>query len=78
MTGLLHISAQTLNACRKLRSFRKWDEAMDINPQDKTSYTTQYQEPFLNNVENDYSAKHRWMSVIKPVNLPSSNFFLSA
>jgi hypothetical protein len=32
---------------------------MDINPEDETSYTTQYQEVFLKYVENAYCAKHR-------------------
>jgi hypothetical protein len=40
MTGMLVISAHILDAFRKLRSFRKWDKGMDINPEDETSYTT--------------------------------------
>jgi len=31
---------------------------MDINPEDETSYTIQYQEAFLKYVENEYSPKH--------------------
>jgi len=46
-TGILLISAQILDPFQKLRSFRKWDKEMDINPEDETSYTTQYQEAFL-------------------------------
>jgi len=53
---------------RKLRSFGKWDKAMDINPVDETSYTTQYQEAFLKYVENKYGAKHRRMPLIKSDN----------
>jgi len=34
---------------------------MDINPEDKTSYTTQYQEAFLKYVENEYP---HWTSTI--------------
>jgi len=46
-TGMLLISARILDLLRKLRSFSKWDRGMDINPEDETSYTTQYQEAFL-------------------------------
>jgi len=52
-TGMLLISTQILDPFRKLRSFRKWDKGMDINPEDETSYTTQYQEAFLMYVENE-------------------------
>jgi hypothetical protein len=58
-TGMLLISAQILDPCPKLRSFEKWDKQMDINPEDETSYTTQYQEAFLKYMENEYCAKHR-------------------
>jgi len=40
-TGMLLISAPILDPLRKLRSFRKWDKGMDINPEDETSYTSQ-------------------------------------
>jgi hypothetical protein len=51
---------------------------MDINPEDETSYTTQYQEAFLKYVENEYCAKHRRVPVNKPETLPSSNLVPSA
>jgi hypothetical protein len=38
---------------------------MDINPEDETSYSTQYQESFLKYVENEYCAKHRRRPVNK-------------
>jgi len=57
-TAMLLISAQILNPFRKLRSFRKWDKGMEINLEDKTTYTTQYQEAFPKYVENKYCAKH--------------------
>jgi len=38
-TGMLLISAHILDPFRKLRSFRKWDKATDINPQEEISYT---------------------------------------
>jgi hypothetical protein len=46
--------------------------AMDINPEDETSYTTQYQEPFLKYVENEYSATNRQVVLIEPELLPRS------
>jgi len=72
-TGMLLISAHILNPFRKLRSFRKWDTGMDINPEDQTSYTTQYQEAFLKYVENQYCAKHRQGPVNNLEKVPSSN-----
>jgi len=47
------------------------------NPEDETSYTTQYQEASLKYVENEYYAKHRRMSVIKPEIAQHSNIFPS-
>jgi hypothetical protein len=72
-TGMRLISAHILDPFRKLRSFRKWDKGMDINPEDKTSYTTQYQEAILKYVENEYCAKHRCVTVDKLKTVPSSN-----
>jgi hypothetical protein len=57
-TGMLCISAHILDPFRKLRTFRKWDKGMDINPEDETFYTTQYLEALLQYVENEYSTKH--------------------
>jgi len=42
-TGMLFILAHILEPFRKLRSFRKWDKGMHINPEDETWNTTQYQ-----------------------------------
>jgi hypothetical protein len=50
MTGMLLIFAHILDPFWNLRSFRKWDKGMDINPEDETSYTTQYPEAFLKSV----------------------------
>ena len=58
-TGMLLVSAHIFDPFRKLRLFRKWDKGMDINPEDETSYITQYQEAFLKYAENEYCAKHR-------------------
>jgi len=52
-TGMLLISAHILDPFQNLRSFRKWDKGMDINLEDETSYTKQYQEAFLKYGENE-------------------------
>jgi len=70
--GMLLISAHILDHFRKLQSFRKWDTGMDIDPEDETSYTTQYQEAFLKHVENEYCAKHRRVPVDELETIPSS------
>jgi hypothetical protein len=77
-TGMLLISAHIIDPFRKLRSFRKWDKGMDINPEDETSYTTQYQEAFLKYVENEYCAKHRRLPVTKLETIPDNNLGSSA
>jgi hypothetical protein len=51
---------------------------MDINPEDETSYTTQYQEAFLKYVENEYCAKHRRFPVTKLETILVNNLRSSA
>jgi len=77
-TAQLLISAHILDSFRKLRLFRKCDKAMDMNPENETSYTIQYPEAFLKYVEYEYFPKHQQMSVIKPDNPQHSNFLPSA
>ena len=77
-TGMLLISAHMLNPFRKVRSFRKWDKGMDLNPQYETSYTTQYQEAFVTYVENKSFAKHPCVPVNTPESRVSSNLVPSA
>jgi len=77
-TGMLLISAHIVYFFWKLRSFRKWDKRMDINPEDETSYTTHYQEAFLKYVENEYCAKLRHLPVTKSENMPNNNLSYSA
>jgi len=72
-TGKLVFCAHILDPVRQLRSFRKWDVGMDINPEDETSYTIQNQEAFLKYVENEYCAKHRCVPVNKYQSSPSSD-----
>jgi len=76
--GMLLITAHILYLFRKLRSFRKWDKAMDINPEDETSYTTQYQEAFPKYDENEYCAKHRCLLVNTLETVPSNTLIPSA
>ena len=71
------ISAHILDPFRKLRLFRMWDKAMNINPEDKTFYTTQYEEAFLEYMENESCAKHQRVLVNKPESLPSSKLIPS-
>jgi len=78
MTDMILISAHILDPFRKLRSFRKWDKGMDINPEDETSYTTQFQEAFRKYVENEYCAKHQRVPVNKLQTIPTSNLVPSA
>jgi len=76
-TSQLLISAHMLEPFRKLHPFRKWDKAININPEGESSYNTQHQEAFLKYVENEYFAKHRPMSVIIAEHVPRSNIFHS-
>jgi len=72
-TGMLLITAHIIDPFRKLRSFSKWAMGMYINPEDETSYTTQYQEAFLKYVDNEYCTKQRRLPVIKSDNTLSNN-----
>jgi hypothetical protein len=72
-TGMVLISAQMLYSFRILRSSREWDKGMDINPEDETSYLTQYQEALLKYVENEYCAKHQGVPVNTLETVPSRN-----
>jgi len=76
-TAMLVISAHFLDLFRTLRSFRKWDNGMYINPEDETSYTTQYPEASLKDMKDEYHAKHRCVPVIKSDIVPSNNLFPS-
>ena len=51
---------------------------MDINPDDETLYTTQYQEAFLKYVENENWAKQRGLPCMEPESILSNNHFSSA
>jgi hypothetical protein len=77
-TSMLLISAHIFDLFRKLLSCRKWDKWRDINPEDETFYTTQYQEACLKYVGNEYCAKHRRVAVNTLETIPSSNLVPSA
>jgi hypothetical protein len=66
ITSLHLISVHIIDPFRTLQLFRKWDNGMDINLDDETLYTIQYQELFLIYVENIYCAKHQGLFVNKP------------
>jgi len=74
-TWMLLISAHIFDPFRKLQSFRKWDKGMDISREDETSYTTQYQEEVLKDVEKEYCTKRRPLPVTKPESIPYNNLF---
>jgi hypothetical protein len=38
-SGMLLIAAHILDSFQTLRSFRTWDKAMDVNPEDDSSFT---------------------------------------
>jgi len=76
--GMLHISVHIVDHLCKLRSFRKWDKGMDINPEGETSYTTQYKQAFLKYVENGYCTKHRQLSVTQHEKVQINDFIQSA
>jgi hypothetical protein len=77
MTGMLLITAHLLDYFRNLSFLRMWDKGMDINPKEETSYTTQFQEAYLDYVKNEYNAKHLGVPVNKLVPLPSSIVYTS-
>jgi len=77
MTGMVLISAHILDPFQKLSLFIMWVMWMDLNPEDKTSYTTQHQEAFLMYVENLDCTKHRWLSIIEYKIIPTNILFPS-
>jgi len=77
-TGMLLISAHILDPFWMLRSFRKWDKIIYINPEDEISYPTQYQQAFLKYVDNEYCTKHWRLPVTKPDSIPNNNPVSSA
>jgi len=77
-TSMFLISAGILDPFWKLRSFRKWDKAMHLDPENDSSDTTQNQETFPKCGENEYSAKHRRMSVIQSEHVLGGNHLPSA
>jgi len=77
-TGLLVISADIPDPFRKLRSFRKWVKGMDTTPEDETFYTAQYQESYMQYVENKYRAKKQRLPDVKPGSVPNNPLLSSA
>jgi len=72
------ISAHMLDSFEQLWAFRKWDMGININPEDETSYTTQYQDMFLKYVDNEYCTKYSQLSVSEPERILRNNLFPTA
>jgi hypothetical protein len=51
-TGMIVISTHMLHCFCKFRLTREQEKGMNVNSDDKTSYSTQYPEAFLKYVEN--------------------------
>ena len=75
---MLLILAYILDPFQKLPLFEKWDQGMDINPDDEMSHIAKYQAAFLMYVENKFLAIHGWVSIMKPDNILCNNLFSSA
>jgi len=76
--GMVLISAHILDPFRNLRLVTKWDQGMDINPENETSYTAQYHEACLKYVENEYCAKNQHVLFKSLETVPNSNLVPSA
>jgi hypothetical protein len=72
-SGMPFISAHILDPFWKLRSHRKRDKEIDINPANKTSYTTKSQQPFLQYMENEYFPKDQPVPFNKSVCVPRNH-----
>ena len=72
-TGGALISADIIDSFRMLRWCSKWDKGIDINPDDDTLYSPQYQEAFLKYEENEDCANHRRLLVNKPSRVANNN-----
>jgi len=77
MMGIHLISANILDSFQMFWLCRKWDEGMHSDPEDETSYTTQFQKAFLKYAVNEYCAKHQHLPIIKPESVPNNNLFSS-
>ena len=58
-------------------SFRKWVKGIDTYPEDETSYTTQFQEAFLQYVDIEYYIKPQCLPVNELNCIPMDNIFCS-
>ena len=76
-TDMLLISAHILDPFWKMRSLRKWDKGMYIDPAHEISYTTRYQDAVVKYVEDKYCRKHQHVLVNKHESLPMTNFIPS-
>jgi len=74
-TSLLLMLAHIVDSFRKMQSFRKWHQAIDIDPEDKTSYTIRFRNPFLKNMQKEYCAEDWQTSVTETESGLYNNIF---
>jgi hypothetical protein len=75
MTYMLPLSAHILESFRKLQWISKWENGNNVNPEDKTTYTTPYQKGFLQHVEKEYCTKVQPLPIITHGSTPWNNPF---
>jgi hypothetical protein len=51
-SSMLFIGAHILDPFKILQSYSKWDKAMDVNPENKGSFTVQYKDAILKHMEH--------------------------
>jgi hypothetical protein len=76
--GMLLISVHIHNPFWKLPSFRKWGKGMDIDTEEETSNTKEYEDAILKYAVKEYCAKLQHVFVKTLETLLSSNLVTSA
>jgi hypothetical protein len=71
-SGILLIVVHILDPFWKSWSYRKWDNIIDVNPQDDCFFTVQYKDVFLQYVEHEYCFKDCKMYNLK-LEIPNHN-----
>jgi len=77
MTRILLISALILDPFQKMQLFKICHKGIDIDLENKSFYTTQYQKVFLKYVGNKHWAKNRQLYIVTPKRIPRNTLFPS-